>query len=180
MARHKRGTRVLDNRAVFGTTLILVKNCTRKAVQYAERHFGRNDLPLDGDYPDGPSLDRGISHERWYPICSVLKEPPIVHLGCVETGHLESIRKSPPLPLGEGWGEGRRTSELIEKTGSDSSHPHPRVLSRRTGEGRLSDGLQLLPARENPRASLIPKKTFSREFSWTIPQSSAKRRKSHG
>jgi len=46
-----------------------------------------------------------------------------------------------PLHLGEGWGEGKRPSESIENTGSDSRHPHPRPLSRRTGEGRLWDGL---------------------------------------
>jgi|GEM_PF-4372318 len=48
-----------------------------------------------------------------------------------------------PLPLGEGWGEGKASSEAIEKTSSDSSHPHPRPLSRRTGEGRLWDSLEL-------------------------------------
>jgi len=53
--------------------------------------------------------------------------------------HLELIPKSLPLPLGEGWGEGKRPSESIENTGSDSSHPHPPPLSRRTGEGRLWD-----------------------------------------
>ncbi len=42
-----------------------------------------------------------------------------------------------PLLLGEGWGEGKQLSESIEKTSSDLSHPHPRPLSRRTGEGRL-------------------------------------------
>jgi len=33
--------------------------------------------------------------------------------------------QSPPLPPGEGWGEGKRTSESIEKTGSDLRHSHP-------------------------------------------------------
>jgi len=53
-----------------------------------------------------------------------------------------SILKSPPLPPGEGWGEGKEPSESIEKTGRDSSHSHPRSLSRRTGEGRLWDGFK--------------------------------------
>lgn len=34
---------------------------------------------------------------------------------------------------------GKRASESIEKTANDSSHPHARPLSRRTGEGRLWD-----------------------------------------
>ncbi|HQF12572.1 MAG TPA: hypothetical protein PLS55_01650, partial [Thermogutta sp.] len=49
---------------------------------------------------------------------------------------------SPPLPPGEGWGEGKRTSELIEKTGSDSSYFHARPVSRRPGEGRLGSYTQ--------------------------------------
>jgi len=52
----------------------------------------------------------------------------------------EPISKA-PFPPGEGWGEGKRSSESIEKTGSDSSYPHTRPLSHRTGEGRLWDGL---------------------------------------
>ncbi len=50
-------------------------------------------------------------------------------------------KKSPPLPPGEGLGEGKRSSESIEKTGSDSSHPNARPFPRRTGEGRLWDRL---------------------------------------
>ena len=53
--------------------------------------------------------------------------------------YYESIPKSLPLPPGEGWGEGKQSPRSIEKTGSDWSHPHPRPLSRRTGEGRLWD-----------------------------------------
>jgi len=31
----------------------------------------------------------------------------------------------PPIPPGESWGDGKRTSESIEQTGSDSSYLHP-------------------------------------------------------
>jgi len=50
---------------------------------------------------------------------------------------LKVYPKKSPLPLGEGWGEGKQSRQLIEKTGSDSSYPHPRPLSRRAGEVRL-------------------------------------------
>ncbi|HPZ83374.1 MAG TPA: hypothetical protein PL064_08060, partial [Thermogutta sp.] len=55
--------------------------------------------------------------------------------------------KSLPLPPGEGWGEGKRTSESIEKTGSDSSHPNPRPVSRPKGKGRLWDRLLIVQRR---------------------------------
>ena len=66
-----------------------------------------------------------------------------VHLLGAASLFIVSLEPIPmfPLPLGEGWGEGKRTSESIEKTSGDSSHPHPRPLSRRTGEGRLWDRL---------------------------------------
>ncbi len=54
--------------------------------------------------------------------------------------NLKPIQKF-PLPLGEGWGEGKQSSKSIERTSSDSSHPLPWHLSRRTGEGRLWDRL---------------------------------------
>ncbi len=40
-----------------------------------------------------------------------------------KTGTLEPIPKF-PLPLGEGWGEGKPSSESIEKSSNDSSHAH--------------------------------------------------------
>jgi len=58
---------------------------------------------------------------------------------------LVTVRGEPipkyPLPLGEGWGEGKQSSESIENTSSDLIYPHPRPLSRRTREGRLWDKL---------------------------------------
>jgi len=70
---------------------------------------------------------------------------PPAFFPCAETSRRQlepiPIPKSPPLPLGEGWGEGKPSSESIGKTNSDSSHPHLRPLSRRMGGERLWDRL---------------------------------------
>jgi len=72
-----------------------------------------------------------------------------------------------PLPQGEGWGEGERPSESIEKTGSDPRHPHPRPLSRRTGEGRLWDGL--LARLKSLFSGIRPQGAYSNDLPRKLP-----------
>ena len=89
------------------------------------------------------------------------------------------LEPTPKIPLSlweRVWGEGKRTSESIEKTGSDSGQPHLRPFSRRTGEGRLWDKLisswyeKKEPPAEIRRGLLCisPGSTYSRTFGTTI------------
>jgi len=77
----------------------------------------------------------------------------------MEKADIEPIPNSPPLPPGEGWGEGKRTSESIEQTHSDSSHPHPRPPPAEKARGECGIGSYPIisgkPIRCITRAGLI-------------------------
>jgi len=98
----------------------------------------------------------GGSSAKTVPVALVHAERPndITNLSHVVAKRDRRLGAYPKIPsaCGRGWGEGRQWLEWIEKTSSDSSHPHPRPLSRRTGEGRLWDGLLRIG-----QASLLPR-----------------------
>lgn len=90
-----------------------------------------------------PSLATGILTVSVRPVVPgtslLVRLPGTPHAPTRQTD-LESIPKTPALPLGEDWGEGKRSSESVEKTGSDSRHRQPRPLSRRPCQGNYGIG----------------------------------------